>query len=60
MHSFHETTFKKPTFCGDCGKIILGVVKQGLECESKLKAKKKLKWFKLLKKKTRSLFKAFT
>ncbi len=43
MHSFHETTFKKPTFCGDCGKIILGVVKQGLECESKLKAKKKLK-----------------
>ena len=43
MHSFHEVTFKKPTFCDDCGKIILGIVKQGLECESNFKKNKKIK-----------------
>lgn len=35
VHKFREATFKKPTFCGNCDKLIVGILKQGLECESK-------------------------
>ncbi|KAM8853182.1 RAS guanyl-releasing protein 4 isoform 2-T2 [Synchiropus picturatus] len=30
-HNFHETTYKKPTFCDTCG--LWGVIKQGFHCK---------------------------
>lgn len=36
-HSFREATFKIPTRCGNCDKMIVGIYKQMLECESNLK-----------------------
>lgn len=32
-HSLTKRTFYKPTFCDLCGKLLYGLVKQGLECE---------------------------
>ncbi|XP_077192662.1 RAS guanyl-releasing protein 4 isoform X2 [Paroedura picta] len=32
LHDFHETTFKKPTFCDSCSGFLWGVSKQGYRC----------------------------
>ncbi|KAG5844525.1 hypothetical protein ANANG_G00163420 [Anguilla anguilla] len=32
MHNFHETTYKKPTFCDTCGGLLWGVIKRGYHC----------------------------
>ncbi|KAL8219879.1 UNVERIFIED_CONTAM: hypothetical protein K2H54_035528 [Gekko kuhli] len=32
LHNFHETTFKKPTFCDSCSGFLWGVSKQGYRC----------------------------
>ncbi|XP_038144440.1 RAS guanyl-releasing protein 4 [Cyprinodon tularosa] len=33
MHNFHETTYKRPTFCDACGGFMWGVIKQGYHCK---------------------------
>ncbi|XP_072550743.1 RAS guanyl-releasing protein 4 isoform X1 [Salminus brasiliensis] len=33
MHNFHETTYKRPTFCDTCGGFLWGVIKQGYHCK---------------------------
>lgn len=33
LHNFHETTYKKPTFCDSCGGFMWGVKKQGYHCK---------------------------
>ncbi|XP_056126188.1 RAS guanyl-releasing protein 4 isoform X1 [Rhinichthys klamathensis goyatoka] len=33
LHNFHETTFKRPTFCDSCGGFLWGVIKQGYHCK---------------------------
>ncbi|XP_030621080.1 RAS guanyl-releasing protein 4 [Chanos chanos] len=33
LHNFHETTYKKPTFCDSCGGFMWGVIKQGYHCK---------------------------
>uniref|UniRef100_A0A3Q3WBS6 Uncharacterized protein n=1 Tax=Mola mola TaxID=94237 RepID=A0A3Q3WBS6_MOLML len=32
-HNFHETTYKRPTFCFTCGGFLWGVIKQGYHCK---------------------------
>ncbi|CAL9684392.1 unnamed protein product [Knipowitschia caucasica] len=32
-HNFHETTYKRPTFCDQCGGFLWGVIKQGFHCK---------------------------
>ncbi|XP_034086489.1 RAS guanyl-releasing protein 4 isoform X1 [Gymnodraco acuticeps] len=32
-HNFHETTYKRPTFCENCGGFLWGVIKQGYHCK---------------------------
>ncbi|KAI1893680.1 hypothetical protein AGOR_G00126190 [Albula goreensis] len=32
-HNFHETTYKRPTFCDTCGGFLWGVIKQGYRCK---------------------------
>ncbi|KAJ8342395.1 hypothetical protein SKAU_G00323230 [Synaphobranchus kaupii] len=32
LHNFHETTYKKPTFCDTCGGLLWGVIKRGYHC----------------------------
>ncbi|XP_078023048.1 RAS guanyl-releasing protein 4 isoform X2 [Epinephelus lanceolatus] len=32
-HNFHETTYKRPTFCETCGGFLWGVIKQGYHCK---------------------------
>uniref|UniRef100_A0A8C2M9Z6 RAS guanyl-releasing protein 4 n=1 Tax=Cricetulus griseus TaxID=10029 RepID=A0A8C2M9Z6_CRIGR len=32
LHSFHEVTFRKPTFCHSCSGFLWGVTKQGYRC----------------------------
>uniref|UniRef100_A0A8C0L077 RAS guanyl releasing protein 4 n=1 Tax=Canis lupus dingo TaxID=286419 RepID=A0A8C0L077_CANLU len=32
LHSFHEVTFRKPTFCDSCSGFLWGVTKQGYRC----------------------------
>ncbi|XP_056296512.1 RAS guanyl-releasing protein 4 isoform X2 [Pseudoliparis swirei] len=32
-HNFHETTYKRPTFCETCGGFMWGVIKQGYHCK---------------------------
>ncbi|KAM9853765.1 RAS guanyl-releasing protein 4 isoform 3-T3 [Aulostomus maculatus] len=32
-HSFHETTYKRPTFCDTCRGFLWGVIKQGYHCK---------------------------
>ncbi|KAK2912987.1 RAS guanyl-releasing protein 4 isoform X1 [Channa argus] len=32
-HNFHETTYKRPTFCYTCGGFLWGVIKQGYHCK---------------------------
>lgn len=34
-HDFYYHTYFKPTFCGQCHKILLGIYRQGLRCKSK-------------------------
>jgi len=31
-HSFHVKTYYKPTFCKDCKQLLVGVIKQGMQC----------------------------
>ncbi|XP_062408636.1 RAS guanyl-releasing protein 4 isoform X1 [Sardina pilchardus] len=33
LHTFHETTYKRPTFCDACGGFLWGVIKQGYHCK---------------------------
>ncbi len=33
-HNFRVKTYKKPTFCLCCGKLLVGLIRQGLRCES--------------------------
>lgn len=33
VHNFHETTYKRPTFCDACRGFLWGVVKQGYHCK---------------------------
>ncbi|XP_041664344.1 RAS guanyl-releasing protein 4 isoform X2 [Cheilinus undulatus] len=33
VHKFHETTYKRPTFCYICGGFLWGVIKQGYHCK---------------------------
>ncbi|XP_060903093.1 RAS guanyl-releasing protein 4 isoform X1 [Labrus mixtus] len=33
VHNFHETTYKRPTFCYICGGFLWGVIKQGYHCK---------------------------
>ncbi|XP_016307554.1 RAS guanyl-releasing protein 1-like [Sinocyclocheilus anshuiensis] len=33
LHNFHETTYKRPTFCDTCGGFLWGVIKQGYHCK---------------------------
>ncbi|XP_056139236.1 RAS guanyl-releasing protein 4 isoform X2 [Lampris incognitus] len=33
VHNFHETTYKRPTFCDTCGGFLWGVIKQGYQCK---------------------------
>lgn len=33
VHKFHETTYKRPTFCFICGGFLWGVIKQGYHCK---------------------------
>ncbi|XP_061103627.1 RAS guanyl-releasing protein 4-like [Conger conger] len=33
LHNFHETTYKKPTFCDTCGGLLWGVIKRGYHCK---------------------------
>uniref|UniRef100_A0A8C9U236 RAS guanyl releasing protein 4 n=1 Tax=Scleropages formosus TaxID=113540 RepID=A0A8C9U236_SCLFO len=33
LHNFHETTYKKPTFCNTCRGFLWGVIKQGYRCK---------------------------
>ncbi|KAF7665313.1 hypothetical protein LDENG_00147680 [Lucifuga dentata] len=32
-HNFHETTYKRPTYCDTCGGYLWGVIKQGYHCK---------------------------
>ncbi|XP_040832305.1 RAS guanyl-releasing protein 4-like isoform X1 [Ochotona curzoniae] len=32
LHTFHEVTFRKPTFCDSCSGFLWGVIKQGYRC----------------------------
>ncbi|XP_078484138.1 uncharacterized protein LOC144744113 isoform X1 [Ciona intestinalis] len=32
QHNFREKTYKQPTFCDFCGKLLVGVVNQGIKC----------------------------
>ncbi|XP_039985822.1 RAS guanyl-releasing protein 4 isoform X2 [Xiphias gladius] len=32
-HNFHETTYKRPTFCDNCRGFLWGVIKQGYHCK---------------------------
>ncbi|XP_006911778.1 RAS guanyl-releasing protein 4 isoform X6 [Pteropus alecto] len=32
LHTFHEVTFRKPTFCNSCSGFLWGVTKQGYRC----------------------------
>ena len=34
-HILQVQTYKGPTFCDYCGKIMIGLVKQGLKCDGK-------------------------
>ncbi|XP_074535141.1 RAS guanyl-releasing protein 4 isoform X1 [Halichoeres trimaculatus] len=34
VHNFHETTYKRPTFCCICGGFLWGVIKQGYHCKA--------------------------
>ncbi|KAK2894843.1 hypothetical protein Q8A67_012072 [Cirrhinus molitorella] len=33
LHNFHETSYKRPTFCDTCGGFLWGVIKQGYHCK---------------------------
>uniref|UniRef100_A0A3Q2GT58 RAS guanyl releasing protein 4 n=1 Tax=Equus caballus TaxID=9796 RepID=A0A3Q2GT58_HORSE len=33
LHTFHEVTFRKPTFCDSCSGFLWGVTKQGYRCQ---------------------------
>ncbi|KAM4627636.1 RAS guanyl-releasing protein 4 [Polymixia lowei] len=33
VHNFHETTYKRPTFCDTCRGFLWGVMKQGYHCK---------------------------
>uniref|UniRef100_A0A8C5KRJ9 RAS guanyl releasing protein 4 n=1 Tax=Jaculus jaculus TaxID=51337 RepID=A0A8C5KRJ9_JACJA len=33
LHTFHEVTFRKPTFCDNCSGFLWGVTKQGYRCQ---------------------------
>uniref|UniRef100_A0A8C5KUA8 RAS guanyl-releasing protein 4 n=1 Tax=Jaculus jaculus TaxID=51337 RepID=A0A8C5KUA8_JACJA len=35
LHTFHEVTFRKPTFCDNCSGFLWGVTKQGYRCQGK-------------------------
>ena len=35
-HTLNSVTFLTPTYCDFCSELIVGVVKQGLRCESEL------------------------
>ncbi|XP_051253515.1 RAS guanyl-releasing protein 4 isoform X1 [Dicentrarchus labrax] len=32
-HNFHETTYKRPTYCDTCGGFLWGVIKRGYHCK---------------------------
>nr|XP_051702665.1 RAS guanyl-releasing protein 4 isoform X2 [Oryctolagus cuniculus] len=32
LHTFHEVTFRRPTFCDSCSGFLWGVIKQGYRC----------------------------
>uniref|UniRef100_A0A8C6RT40 RAS guanyl releasing protein 4 n=1 Tax=Nannospalax galili TaxID=1026970 RepID=A0A8C6RT40_NANGA len=33
LHTFHEVTFRKPSFCHNCGGFLWGVTKRGYRCQ---------------------------
>lgn len=34
MHKLHVTTYLTPTYCDYCSQLLIGLIKQGLKCES--------------------------
>ena len=34
-HKLHVTTYFSPTYCNYCSQFLMGLMKQGLKCESK-------------------------
>jgi hypothetical protein len=43
-HKLHVTTYFSPTYCNYCSQFLMGLMKQGLKCESKFYAKE-FAWF---------------
>lgn len=34
MHKLHVTNYLTPTYCDYCSQLLIGLMKQGLKCES--------------------------
>jgi len=32
-HRFEEKSYRQPTFCDYCGKLLIGIMKQGMQCK---------------------------